>query len=85
MKTVTFQLPGGVQIPDGVQVGDTFQAMTTYCLLPEGKVQLEEVDGESLDPKKEESDEPNDAANDDTSQPGPSVLRNLVAGMQGGQ
>lgn len=86
MKEFTFKLPDGVQIPDGTQVGDYFQAMTRFCLKANGEVSIDSVDGESLDPKKEENDEVNENANDDTSQPGPSsTLRNLVAGVRGGQ
>lgn len=84
MKDITFDLPKGVQIPDGKQVGDTFQAMTTYEIEAGGKVCLREVDGEPLDPKWDESDEPNDSGNDDSTDSGPSPMtggmRNALMG-----
>lgn len=81
MKSIIFKLPDGVQIPDGKEIGDTFQAMATFSIEKNGDVCLEEVDGEPLDPSKEESDEPSESANDDTSNP--SVLRGLLMGGQG--
>lgn len=83
MKAITFKLPEGMQIPDGKQVGDTFQAMTTYEIETGGKVCLKEVDGEPLDGSDDESQEPNDEANDDTTQPGP-MSGGMRAALMGG-
>lgn len=85
MKSVTFQLPQGVEIPDGKNVGDTFQAMTTYKLLANGKVSLEEVDGEGLNGKLDPEDSPNESALDDTTEAGSSSgMGGLRSAMMGG-
>lgn len=85
MKAPTFTLPEGVMVPDGKKVGDTFAAMTTYKLGSGGKVTLEAVDGEPLDGADDESDTPNESANDDTTQAAPSGVGGLSAALMGGQ
>ncbi len=85
MKAPTFSLPEGVMVPDGKKVGDTFPVMTVYKLLPKGMVQPESVDGEPLD-GAEEAETPNQAANDDTTEAGPSIMKGgMRAALMGGQ
>lgn len=79
MKAVTFKLPEGVVIPDGLAAGDKFSAMTEYQLGADGSVKVCSVDGEYLDPKYEDENEPNPNAQDDTTQP------SFIGGLMGGQ
>lgn len=89
MKAITFILPSGVQVPDGKEIGDTFSAMAEFRIEVGGKVTLEEVDGEPLNPKDGEGEEPDDTTNDDTTNPGVfgpggSMMQGLMGGAGGG-
>ena len=85
MAKIIFKLPAGVEVPDGKQPGDTFQAMATMKIEPAGSVCLVEIDGEPLPGYKESGDEPNDEAEDDSTQPAQmSLQQRLMSSMGGG-
>ena len=54
-KEAYVDVPEGFEVPEGVKTGDTFEAMTTYRLDKDGRLCVQEIEGNPLPGEKGES------------------------------
>ena len=54
-KEVYVDVPEGFEVPEGVKSGDTFEAMTTYRLDKDGRLCVQEIEGNPLPGEKGET------------------------------